>query len=1133
MSTSANHVRLLSPSKVTAWLDCAHYLTLQHGVEAGTLDRPGGSFGEFAQMLLAKGLEHERQCLAHYQAIVGDVYTVPDRQPGESFAAWVERVGDVLSRGHEVVYQMPFVHDGMRGIADFLVRCDLPGGGFTYEPLDAKLARSEAKPGHVLQLCFYAEAIEAAGLPTPESLHIWLGSGHIEPVRFGEVRAYWQRLRRQLRVAMTPQPDAPPTRPVRCNHCGFCEFAERCDAEWRTADALHYVANIRSTDIAHLEDAGVATMAALAEATESVEGLDPTRQERLVLQASLQVRARQRPDELPPLELLPAATPEEAPTGFGALPEPDDGDVFLDYEGHPFWRADTGLFFLFGILTRSGGEWVYEARWAHNVEEEGQQARALIEWLAARRLQHPGMHVYHYNHTERTALERMAEVHGADQQLLQRLIETGLFVDLLEVVRQALVAGVESYGLKHMERFAGFVRREDIHAGSGAVVEYERYRHDGAVERLTHIAAYNEDDVRATLALRDWLLDLRDGELPWRVASIEPAEEEVRELDEVIARLHQHPEGSAEHLMGDLLGYWIREGRANTAQLLAKAGKDPADLRSDPGAISGLQLVGIAPEIGARGRPLTWQRAEFRFPPQTTSPKFTPRNGRANSVCYTAADGLAGWAEIVEFSADAGTITLQWKPRNEELGVVPEAVALSEWVPPRPKPDVLKAMAQAMLDGTITDSAAMALLRADAPRFAAGGGPAAGEFTDDVADVTRWVHHLDRSCVAIQGPPGTGKTWMGAHTVHSLVKGGKRVGITAMSHHAIDNLLKEVVEVFGKAGDLGLLNAVRRGANDSTPTGPFITCAGGNGGCTDTAYNVVAGTTWLFASKDMRGAPVDVLLVDEAGQLGLADALAAASSAGSVVLLGDPLQLPQVAQASHPNRSGVSVLEHLLGEGVATVPPERGVFLTQTRRMHPDVCRFISEQIYEGRLGWHESCERQSTSHGTGLRWLQAHHAGCSTESSAEADLVIEQARELIGSKWIDGDGKKHDVAAGDIMVVAPYNDQVNRLRRTLEADPDLAGVKVGTVDKFQGQQAPVVFFTMTTSTAADMPRETDFLFSRNRLNVALSRARCLAYVVCTEELLNSRARDVEDMKLISTLCAAVEYAGAAERTRT
>jgi uncharacterized protein len=195
--------------------------------------------------------------------------------------------------------------------------------------------------------------------------------------------------------------------------------------------------------------------------------------------------------------------------------------------------------------------------------------------------------------------------------------------------------------------------------------------------------------------------------------------------------------------------------------------------------------------------------------------------------------------------------------------------------------------------------------------------------------------------------------------------------------------------------------------------------------------------------------------------------------------------------------------------------------------MHPNVCRFISNQIYEGRLSSHESCAQQDTEFGTGLRWLEARHSERSTESPEEAELVIDQITAMLGTSWVNQRGESAPLRAEDFMVVAPYNDQVDLLRATFERTANLRDVQVGTVDKFQGREAPVVFFTMTTSSAEDMPRGPEFLFSRNRLNVAISRARCLAYLVCTEQLLNSRARTIEEMRLIGTLSAFVEYATA------
>ena len=304
--------------------------------------------------------------LDRYRAEGLSVYVVPDRDKAnnESFQHWVDRVGDVLAEGHDVVFQMPFVHEGIRGIADFLRRVDDPDTGtFTYEPIDAKLARKEAKPGHVLQLCFYAEAIEAATGVLPEHMHIELGSGRTETIRTADVLAYWRRLRGQLAKLLS---DDAPTDTVAepCTHCDFCDFEQVCEADWRAADSLVHVAGVRAADRVTLTNDGVATIAALAELDREVVDLDEARRDTFVRQARLQVQARNAPDAKPPFELLEApshtdhaALDDDAdapdPIGFAALPAPDDGDVFLDFEGHPFWHADAELFFLFGLIERS------------------------------------------------------------------------------------------------------------------------------------------------------------------------------------------------------------------------------------------------------------------------------------------------------------------------------------------------------------------------------------------------------------------------------------------------------------------------------------------------------------------------------------------------------------------------------------------------------------------------------------------------------------------------------------------------------------------------------------------------------------------------------------------------------------
>ena len=1104
--------RYLTPSKIAAWLDCAAYLDLKHQVEEGLQPAPVVAMNSFARLLADKGLAHEDAVLQAYNAQELRVRTIPERVRRESFATWMARIGDPFAGDDwDVAYQVPLMHDGIRGIADFLLRVVAEDGSVSVEPVDAKLARHEAKPGHVLQLAFYAEAIEASTGTRPQHMHLWLGSGTVETLLVSDFDAYWQRLRGRLARVLDLQVVAGTAVPEPCDHCAFCEFEAVCAARWRAEDSLMYVAGLRGADRSVLELAGVGTLAGLAGLDESVPGLPQPRQTRLVTQARLQHEARQQePGEGPPFLLV---EPGEDPVfghGFAQLPAPDEGDVFLDFEGHPFWRPDTGLFFLFGLIERTAGAWVYRTWWAHDSDQEGAITAALIEHLVERRRAYPGMHVYHYNHTERSSLERLAELHGAGEVALADLVDTGAFVDLLVVVRNAVQVGAESYGLKAVERLTGYERGHDVDAGADAVLEYERWMTGQAQDALEAIAAYNEDDVRATLAVRDWLVQQRPADLTWRDAVLEKAPD-LPELDAVVEQLHAYGPDTPEHLLGDVLGYWRREWKAYLAPRLAACSGEHEDLLEDPTLVGDLEQVGLIERLGAKGQQIT-PAMRFRFPPQQCDDVGT-------AVLFPVVDGPPGYATVDRLDAEAGELDLLWSDPLTQRGALPTVLAANDWVAPKPKPAALSALAAAVLDpAAAVNPAALALLRRDLPRFLPGRGPVGGQFTDDLDDMLGWTTALDGTCVAVQGPPGTGKTYRGARQIHALLMAGKRVGISAFSHQAVDNLLEAVVGLFRDRGGLGDLHAVKRGG----PTGCLpsdVTRANSNTVAARTTFNLVAGTSWLFAGDDMAGNPVDVLVVDEAGQLSLADTLAACRSARNLLLLGDPLQLAQVSQATHPGTSGRSALEHLLGDDV-TMPSDRGVFLAETRRMHPAVCTFISEHIYEGRLSSHLSCARQDTEFGTGLRWLRAEHQGRSTHAAEEVELVHAEVRRLLGTTWVNQHDVQSPLGVADFLVVAPYNDHKDLLRERLDADPLTYGIAVGSVDKFQGREAAVVFFSMATSSTDDAPRQSDFLFSRKRLNVAVSRARCLAYLVCTEQLLDSRGRDVDEMRLISTLCA-------------
>jgi uncharacterized protein len=410
--------------------------------------------------------------------------------------------------------------------------------------------------------------------------------------------------------------------------------------------------------------------------------------------------------------------------------------------------------------------------------------------------------------------------------------------------------------------------------------------------------------------------------------------------------------------------------------------------------------------------------------------------------------------------------------------------------------DAAAASVAAGLPGLPADAVTDVLLRRP-PRTVSGDPLPRPDSPAENADaITAALLDLDSSYLAVHGPPGTGKTFTSAAVIARLVAQHRwRVGVVAQSHAVVENLLDGVVAAGADPQRVGKKKA-RDGASWSQiAEKDYPAFIAEDGGC------VIGGTAWDFAN-DARVPrhSLDLLVVEEAGQFNLANTIAVASAARNLLLLGDPQQLPQVSQGTHPEPVNESALGWLV-EGHHTLPPERGYFLEVSYRMHPDVCRPVSRLSYDGRLQAYEkvSAARRLDGVAPGVRVLAVEHSGNSTESPEEADAIIAEIGALLGAAWTDEDGT---IALGQrhILVVTPYNAQVVLLRRRLDA-AGLPDVQVGTVDKFQGRQAPVVFVSMTASSIDDVPRGIGFLLNRNRLNVAISRAKYAAVVVRSARL--------------------------------
>jgi predicted RecB family nuclease len=1087
-----DHRLVFSPSDLNAYLECEHLAALLLGVARGEVERPAVDNAQ-AELIKRKGVEHEEAHLTRLRDAGKQITAI---ELGEDWDTELERAArdteQAMRDGAEIVYQAAFLDPGgWRGFADFLERVDTPSalGAHSYEVADTKLAR-HAKPYYVLQLCFYSEQVARIQGVEPERMHVVLGSGERESFRPAEFAPYYRRLRARFLHAMRNGPTD--TYPLPVRHCTICDFKERCEAQWGADDHLTLVANMRRDQVTRLNDTGVTTLAELAHATDERRPttMHPATYTALRDQAQLQLEYRRTGVHVKRL-LAP-----EPLRGFALLPQPSPGDLFFDLEGDPFWEPGRGLEYLWGVLGPAG----YRVTWAHDRAHEQQALEDFVDLVHARLREDPGLHVYHYASYETAVLKRLMSEYATREDEIDDLLRREVFVDLFKVVRQALRHSHPRYSLKNVETFY-LTREAELRAGDDSIVAYERWLETRDAAVLRELEAYNEEDCVSTLQLRDWLLGLRrEAEtqfgqpLPWKESrESAPVPEETAETDELRRRLLER----GETLATNLLGYHRREARPVWWAFFNRLGRTSEELTElDGEAIGGLEPAG--PPVGS-GDSLVYP---FTFPAQQH--KLAP-----GDRVYDPSTAF-GAGVLEELDDERGTLRLRRGPSLEETPL-PRAL-----IPGGPYDTKAQ---QAALRRLFADPsrfpAAEALLRRELPRVH-GAVPGPPLRQDDLAAARDLVERLDATTLVVQGPPGSGKTYLGARLIVRLLARKRRVGVAATSHKAIHNLLDEVEKVAREAGVE--FRGLKKG---SSYEGRFIQTSGDQARFSQPEDDLLllAGTSWLFARAEMEGV-VDTLFVDEAGQVSLADALAMATCARNLVLLGDPQQLAQVSQGVHPEGgSPASALEHALA-GEDTIQPDRGLFLGITYRMHPDVARFVSEVSYEERLRAADACARQGMAFGTGIRFVPVEHEGNRQASREEADAIAREIERMVGGEYTNASGHTRPLRHGDFMVVAPYNAQVRCLRAALPA-----AVPVGTVDKFQGQESPVVFFSMASSSGEDVPRGLDFLFSRNRLNVAISRARCLAFLVASPRLLEIRCRTVEQMRLVSALCRLVELA--------
>jgi len=1073
---------------------------------------------ESAEILAKHGNTHE---LAFLQQLRKEGYDIAEIHSKDE-SALLETI-QAMRDGRKIIYQGFLQAGEFAGLSDFLVKVDGKSqlGDFHYEVWDTKLSK-KAKPYFLVQLSCYAEMLELIQGRLPGAVRVVLGDLSQKEFRTSEYFYIYRELKKRfLEFQRCFSKDDPPENRTAGSFSRWTAVSEKFLED---RDHLSRVANIRKSQIHRLTEAGITTLTQLAESDkQSIPNLSRDIFEILKKQAKLQNQSKAEGKTVYEVLRSPGK-------GLSLMPPASFNDVYFDMEGYPLMEG--GLEYLFGAVYDEDGAVEFKDWWAHDRAKEKEAFEQFIDWVYARWRSDPYMHIYHYAAYEVSACRRLAGRHATRVEEVDNLLRHGVFVDLFHVVRQGLRVGEPSYSIKYVEHLYRDKRSGTVSKATDSVVFYERWiesegSHDWQENSiLKEIRDYNEEDCVSTRQLAYWLRDRQvEHGIPFAgepAVAPPPVQQILTTAGELAndlmsdAEFIEDPETKrVQQLLAGLLEFHKREDKPMWWRMFERKNASTEELYYDLDCLSGLTWT-RKPPIKVR-RSLGY---EYTFDPDQDT-----KLDEGSSCLF--AHNLER-TRIHEIDRKSGRVIIVLGASKE---VPPEEISLivDEFVDSKVISDSILRVCQGWALKKILPRCLHDLFFRKAPNLLGHQEGAPVSPSCDVHDISHCVSSMQNTCLSIQGPPGTGKTFTASHTIADLLRQGKRVGITSNSHKAIDNLLEKVVEVARREGVP--VNAAKVGSTDANSgrTIPGVRMfKGSNKFFADgdlNQFNVVAGTAWLF-SHEFSTKLVDYLFVDEAGQVSLANVAAVSPSTSNLVLLGDQMQLEQPTQGSHPGESGQSCLDYLLQER-ATIPDTMGIFLDTTRRMHPDITEVISSAVYDSRLLAHEENSKQllippgqvttGFSKRSGVVWVPVEHSGNAQASEEEVDAIEDLINVLLKCCVSDKNGSINVVTMRDILIVTPYNMQVRKIASRIP------GARVASVDKFQGQEAPIVILSMCASEGSSSPRGLDFLFSRSRLNVAISRAKTLAFVVGSPELLNTPCTSLKQMKLMSFFCQIVD----------
>ncbi len=1110
-------------------------------------------------LLAEKGAEHEARFLQQLKNEYGDenvaVITV-DRSDAASATL------SAMQAGYKVIFQAYLERDDFAGYADFLVKREGKSelGGYYYEAWDTKLSKS-TKPYFIIQLCCYSWMLEKLQGKLPEEIAVVLGDNSREHLRIASYYSYFKSLKKSFlttQANFTGTKESIPDPALANSYGAWSGYAKQL---MEASDSLALVATIRKTQIVRLRAAKVDSLTQLAHSKLAhVKGISPETFEKLKAQAAIQLQSKGK--ATPQFKVIK----EDHGKGLSSLPGASKFDMFFDIEGHPL--VDGGLEYLWGVSyndkhATQGKSYAFKDWWAHDQQQEKIAFEGFIDWTYQRWQQDKSMHVYHYASYEITAIRKISTRNQTRLNEVAELLSSGVFIDLYKVVKNGLLIGEPRYSIKNVEHLYRGNRTTDVANGGESIVFYENWRESGGQESwanddhgyqswlsnpdkfewsawpaLNDIRDYNIDDCESTLELVGWLREQQQTfgityqpteiitqnkeKTERQLSNQEKKEALLARQQALLAQLEsneQYKNDPIAVLLVSLIQFYERERKPQNWSYYERLEKTAEQLFDDDTVLFDIKLIETRNDAGKIYCTASYNKDQ---PIRTDKVKTATIQGsdtKVSKIEFTELNDHQGEVSFI-INADDNEVLQQ-----SQLNLFADETRINTDTLENRLCEITAAYFET---GTLNGVIATILKQAN-PTF---------KTATTTLPVTRirypndnayqqatinLIEAMDNTCLCIQGPPGAGKTHTAKNVITALVKNGNRIGIMSNSHAAIMNLLQELpkllpdkpmVKIGGYKNKQEYRNAY---LEEVYPNLDYRTTMKFTKKAPYESYSIIGATVYGFAKEEAYQAPLDYLFVDEASQVALANLIAVSGAAKNIVLMGDQMQLEQPIQGSHPGDAGASALEFML-KGHAVIPDDQGIFLERTYRMHPNVCQPLSEVVYEGKLQADAANKIQSIAienpklitKQNGILSLSVPHQG-NSHSSVEEELIIKQLiEELKTGSFTNKLGICKPISDDDILVVAPYNMQVNLLKEQLPG-----GLRIGTIDKFQGQQAPIVIISMAVSDVAESSRGLDFIFDINRLNVAVSRAQALAIIVANKGLEQCQVNSLEQMKRV------------------